>query len=170
VGDAAGFVEALRMGYAGVQCGTRFIATPECDASASYKQALLDADADDVVLTERITGVPVAVLDTPVIRRMGLKANALERWLLRNPRTKHLIRHVVRPALGVQAARWRLARGLAAVAGGQERGDDRPHRAGRRHRARLDRGGARGVRRRGAPAPVRERPAGGRRGRHTAVL
>ena len=92
VGDAAGFVEALRLGYAGVQCGTRFIATPECDASASYKQALLDADADDVVLTERITGVPVAVLDTPVIRRMGLKANALERWLLRNPRTKHLIR------------------------------------------------------------------------------
>ena len=80
------------MGYAGVQCGTRFIATPECDASASYKQALLDANADDVVLTERITGVPVAVLDTPVVRRMGLKANALERWLLRNPRTKHLIR------------------------------------------------------------------------------
>ena len=59
VGDSAGFIEALRMGYAGVQCGTRFIATPECDASASYKQALLDADADDVVLTERITGVPI---------------------------------------------------------------------------------------------------------------
>ncbi|MFM7232331.1 MAG: NAD(P)H-dependent flavin oxidoreductase [bacterium] len=92
VGDAAGFVDALRMGYAGVQCGTRFIATTECDADASYKQALLDADEDDVVLTERITGVPVAVLDTPVVRRMGLKANALERWLLRHPRTKHLVR------------------------------------------------------------------------------
>jgi nitronate monooxygenase len=92
VGDAAGFVEALRMGYAGVQCGTRFIATTECDADASYKQALLDADEDDVVLTERITGVPVAVLDTPVVRRMGLRANALERWLLRHPRTKHLVR------------------------------------------------------------------------------
>lgn len=92
VGDAAGFVDALRMGYVGVQCGTRFIATTECDADASYKQALLDADEDDVVLTERITGVPVAVLDTPVVRRMGLKANALERWLLRHPRTKHLVR------------------------------------------------------------------------------
>src|SRR4029077_612615 len=33
VGDATGFVGALRMGYAGVQCGTRFIATRECDAS-----------------------------------------------------------------------------------------------------------------------------------------
>lgn len=92
IGDAAGFVDALRMGYAGVQCGTRFIATIECDASDSYKRALLAATADDVVLTERITGVPVAVLNTPVVIRMGLKANAVERWLLRHPRTKHLMR------------------------------------------------------------------------------
>ncbi len=92
IGGAEGFVDALRMGYAGAQCGTRFIATTECDASPSYKQALLDAREEDVVLTERITGVPVAVLDTPVIRRMGLHANALERWLLKHPRTKHLMR------------------------------------------------------------------------------
>lgn len=94
VGDAAGFVGALRMGYAGVQCGTRFIATPECSASADYKQAILDARARDVVMTERITGVPVAVLDSPAVRRLGLKANALERWMLSQPRTKHLMRAV----------------------------------------------------------------------------
>ena len=92
VGDAAGFVDALRMGHAGVQCGTRFIATVECDASESYKAAIVEAREKDVVLTERITGVPLAVLDTPRVRRMGLRANALERWLLRNPRTKHAIR------------------------------------------------------------------------------
>ena len=92
VGDADGFIAALGMGYAGVQCGTRFIATTECDASDSYKAAILGADAENIVLTERITGVPLAVIDTPVIRRMGLHANALERWLLRNPRTKHALR------------------------------------------------------------------------------
>ena len=32
IGDGAGFAAALRMGYAGVQMGTRFIATPECRA------------------------------------------------------------------------------------------------------------------------------------------
>jgi nitronate monooxygenase len=92
VGDAAGFVAALRMGYAGVQCGTRFIATRECDSSDAYKAAIVAAGENDVVLSERITGVPLAVLDTPDIRRMGLRANALERWLLRNPRTKHAMR------------------------------------------------------------------------------
>lgn len=119
VGDAAGFVDALRMGYAGVQCGTRFIATPECDADASYKQALLDADEDDVVLTERITGVPVAVLDTPVVRRMGLKANALERWLLRHPRTKHLVRGAF------------VLRSVWSLRDGAKRADSRLWQAGR---------------------------------------
>lgn len=106
VGDAAGFVDALKMGYAGVQCGTRFIATPECDASANYKTAILTAEEDDIVLSERITGVPLAVIDTPQIRRDGLKANAFERWMLANPRTKHWMRM----AFTVRSV-WSLRRG-----------------------------------------------------------
>ena len=91
-GDAPDFVAALRLGYAGVQMGTRFIATPECRASAAYKQAIVEADADDIVLSERITGVPVAVINTPYIRRMGLRAGPLARWMLRGRRTKHWMR------------------------------------------------------------------------------
>jgi nitronate monooxygenase len=106
VGDATAFVNALRMGYAGVQCGTRFIATRECDASEAYKAAILNADENGIVLTERLTGVPLAVIDTPVIRRMGLHANALERWLLKNPRTKHAMRSF----FTVKTA-WSLKRG-----------------------------------------------------------
>jgi nitronate monooxygenase len=94
VGDAAGFVEALRLGYAGVQMGTRFIATPECTASEAYKRAIVDAEESDVVLSERITGVPVAILNTPAVRRAGLKVNAFERWMLRGRRTKHWMRTV----------------------------------------------------------------------------
>ena len=111
VGDAAGFVDALRMGYAGVQCGTRFIATHECDASESYKAAILAADADEIGLTERMTGVPVAVIDTPVVRRMGPHANVLERWLLRHPRTKHALR-----AWFVLRSAFRLRRGARVEA------------------------------------------------------
>ncbi|HSE28111.1 MAG TPA: nitronate monooxygenase [Gemmatimonadales bacterium] len=92
VGTEADFVRALRLGYAGVQLGTRFIATTECRASEPYKRAILEADADDIVLTERITGVPVAVINTPYIRRMGTKAGPLARWLLRHPRTKKWMR------------------------------------------------------------------------------
>jgi nitronate monooxygenase len=94
IGDASEFVAALRMGYAGVQMGTRFIATTECRASAVYKQAIVDADEQDIVLSERITGVPVAVINTPYIQRIGLKAGPLARWMLRGKRTKHWMRTI----------------------------------------------------------------------------
>ena len=92
IGDAPDFVAALRMGYAGVQMGTRFIATTECLASAVYKQAILDAGEDDIVLSERITGVPVAVINTPYIQRMGLTAGWFARRMLRGHKTKHWMR------------------------------------------------------------------------------
>ncbi len=92
VGAPADFVQALRLGYAGVQMGTRFIATPECRAAEVYKQAIVDADEQDIVHSERITGVPVAVINTPYIERMGLKAGPFARWMLRGRRRKHWMR------------------------------------------------------------------------------
>ena len=92
VGAPEDFVAALRMGYAGVQIGTRLIATPECLCSEAYKQAIVTADAEDIVLSERITGVPLAVLDTPYVRRVGLKAGPVARWMLRGRRRKRWIR------------------------------------------------------------------------------
>jgi nitronate monooxygenase len=94
VGTEADFVRALKMGYAGAQLGTRFIATPECRASEPYKQAILQAGAEDIVLTERITGVPVAVIRTPYIDRIGLKAGRIARWMLRHRRMKHWMRTI----------------------------------------------------------------------------
>ncbi|MDQ3697833.1 MAG: nitronate monooxygenase family protein [Gemmatimonadota bacterium] len=92
VGTPEEFVAALRMGYAGVQMGTRFIATDECRAHPSYKLALIDAGEGDIVLTERITGVPVSVIRTPYIERIGTKAGPVARWMLRGRRTKHFMR------------------------------------------------------------------------------
>ena len=92
IGDASGFAHAMQLGYAGVQMGTRFIATVECGASEAYKQAILAAGEADIVLSERITGVPVAVINTPQVRRTGLKAGWLARRMLRGSRTKRWIR------------------------------------------------------------------------------
>jgi nitronate monooxygenase len=92
VGTPAEFVDALRMGYAGVQMGTRFIATTECTAAQPYKQAILDADEDDIVLTERVTGVPLAVIRTPYVERLGTRAGPIARWMLRGRRSKKLMR------------------------------------------------------------------------------
>ena len=92
VGDEATFARMLALGYAGVQLGTRFIATTECRAHDDYKQAIVRARPDDIVLTDKISGVPVAVIRTPYIQRIGTRANFIARRLLRHPRAKHYMR------------------------------------------------------------------------------
>jgi nitronate monooxygenase len=106
IGSPADFVEALRIGYDGVQLGTRFIATTECTASDAYKDAIVEADADDIVLSERITGVPLAVIRTPYVDRTGTKASPIARWMLRGRRTKHWMRsfYAVRSAIQLRKA------------------------------------------------------------------
>lgn len=92
VGAEDEFADALQLGYEACQLGTRFIATQECSASESYKQAIIDAQESDIVLSERITGVPVSVIQTPYIKRIGLKAGPLARWMLKGNKTKHWMR------------------------------------------------------------------------------
>jgi len=109
IGDAGGFVAALRLGYAGAQLGTRFIATTECAAHPDYKRAIIEAGEEDIVLTERVTGVPLAVIRTPYVERVGTRAGPIARWLLRGRRTKHLMR-----TLYALNSAWRLKRGSLA--------------------------------------------------------
>ncbi len=92
VGTPEEFARHLRLGYAAAQLGTRFIATPECKASDAYKQAIVDADEDDIVLTERLTGVPVAVIRNAYVERLGTQAGWFARWMLTGRKTKHWMR------------------------------------------------------------------------------
>lgn len=92
VGTPADFTQQLRLGYAAVQMGTRFIATPECRTSDAYKQAIVNADENDIVHTERLTGVPVAVIRNAYIDRLGTTAGPFARWMLRGRKRKHWMR------------------------------------------------------------------------------
>ncbi len=92
IGDSATFAQVMRIGYAGAQLGTRFIATEECRAHDEYKQAIVDADEDDIVLTVRLSGVPVSVINTPYVEKTGTHAGPIARMLLRGRKTKHWMR------------------------------------------------------------------------------
>ncbi len=92
IGEPGQFIAALRMGYAGAQLGTRFIASSECTARDDYKQAIIAAGEQDIVLSERITGVPVSVIRTPWVEKTGVHAGPLAKRLLRGRRTKHWMR------------------------------------------------------------------------------
>ena len=92
VGAPEDFRAMLDLGYAAVQVGTRFIATPECRAHDDYKRAIVRAEERDIVRTNRITGVPVSVIRTPYIEAVGTEAGRLARLLLKSRRTKHWVR------------------------------------------------------------------------------
>jgi len=94
VGEADGFHQALDLGYSACQLGTRFIASQECLASTIYKQAIIDSNESDIVLSERITGIPVSVINTDYIKRSGLKSGWLARWMLSGNKTKHWMRTI----------------------------------------------------------------------------
>ncbi len=48
----------LEMGAAGVQMGTRFVATHECDADHAFKQAFVDATEADTIVIKSPVGLP----------------------------------------------------------------------------------------------------------------
>ena len=92
IGDETQYVEAMKLGYDACQLGTRFIATKECSSSVVYKEAIVKADADDIVLSEKITGVPVSIINTGYIKEQGTKPGAVAAWLLKHPKGKHWMR------------------------------------------------------------------------------
>lgn len=60
--------EFLKLGAAGVQMGTRFVGTVECDASDAYKHAYVESSKDDVVLIKSPVGLPARVLKNEFVQ------------------------------------------------------------------------------------------------------
>ncbi len=62
IADFRGFAAALCLGASGIQMGTRFIATKECNVHQNWKNMIIKASDRDTVITGRPTGHPVRVL------------------------------------------------------------------------------------------------------------
>lgn len=58
IGDGRGLAAALALGAEGIEMGTRFVATQECQAHPAYKKALLEAGERDTVVIKRSIGQP----------------------------------------------------------------------------------------------------------------
>ncbi len=57
----------LKMGVQGVQMATRFVGTDECDADIKFKQAYIDAKAEDLVLINSPVGLPGRAINNKFI-------------------------------------------------------------------------------------------------------
>ncbi len=62
IADYRGFAAALCLGASGIQMGTRFLATKECNVHQNWKDMVVKASDRDTVVTGRATGHPVRVL------------------------------------------------------------------------------------------------------------
>ncbi len=104
--------EALQAGYAGVQMGTRFIATDECQASSAYKQAIVNAGEQDIVLSQKVTGVPVSLINTDYIKQHGVESGRFASWMLKGRFRKSIMRVIY-----ALKALWQLKRAALKESG-----------------------------------------------------
>ncbi|REB07849.1 nitronate monooxygenase [Sporosarcina sp. BI001-red] len=63
--------ELLNSGASAVQIGTAFLATEESGAADSYKQAVLNANSDNTVITEAFSGRPARGIHNRFIEQMN---------------------------------------------------------------------------------------------------
>ena len=102
VGSKADLDKMLSYGAVGVSVGSPFIASIESGVSQEYKQACVDYGAKDIVMTERISGTPCTVINTPYVQKVGTKQTRLETILNKSRRLKKWVK-MVRFYIGMKA-------------------------------------------------------------------
>jgi nitronate monooxygenase len=88
ISHGASMAACLALGADAVSVGTRFIACKEATIDPAYKKAVVDATAEDIVMTSRISGTPAAVIRTPYVEKLGTELPWLVKQLKNNPATK----------------------------------------------------------------------------------
>lgn len=96
--------EMLSYGAAGVSVGSPFIASVEANVTQEYKQACVDYGANDIVMTERISGTPCTVINTPYVKKIGTKATWIENLLNKNRKLKKWVK-MIRFSIGMNATK-----------------------------------------------------------------
>jgi nitronate monooxygenase len=68
--DRNDIIRMMELGADGVQMGTRFIGTVECDASDTFKQTIIEAKEEDIKLFKSPVGYPARGVRTELHRRI----------------------------------------------------------------------------------------------------
>lgn len=92
----------LSYGAIGVSVGSPFIASNEAGVSDEYKQACVDYGAKDIVMTQKISGTPCTVINTPYVQKIGTKETWLEHLLNKNKNLKKWVK-MIRFYIGMKA-------------------------------------------------------------------
>jgi len=69
--DGNDIARVIRLGASGVQMGTRFVCTDECDVSIKYKEAYIAAKESDIVVIQSPVGMPARVIENEFVRKIS---------------------------------------------------------------------------------------------------
>lgn len=104
VGCKADIDNMLSYGAEGVSVGSPFIASVEANVTQEYKQACIENGAKDIVMTERISGTPCTVINTPYVQKIGTQQTWIERVLNKNKKLKKWVK-MIRFSIGMNATK-----------------------------------------------------------------
>lgn len=76
--DRADMDHALLLGADGVQMGTRFVTTEECDAAPEYKQAYIRAEKEDICIVQSPVGMPGRAIKNAFMDRVKTEKCRIE--------------------------------------------------------------------------------------------
>ncbi len=68
--DGEDIARVIRLGASGVQMGTRFVCTYECDVASAYKEAYLSAKKEDITIIKSPVGMPGRVIVNEFVKRI----------------------------------------------------------------------------------------------------
>jgi len=68
--DGEDIAHFLKLGASGVQMATRFVCTDECDAHINFKQAYLNAKAEDITIIKSPVGLPGRVINNSFVEKI----------------------------------------------------------------------------------------------------
>ena len=104
VADKTDLDKALSYGAIGASIGSPFIASEEASVTQEYKQACVDYGANDIVITQKISGTPCTVINTPYVQKIGTQQTWIEGFLNKNKRLKKWVK-MIRFAKGMNDTR-----------------------------------------------------------------
>lgn len=85
----------LDKGAAGVSVGTLFLASKESPVSDEYKNAIINYGKNDIVLSDKLSGAPLNVINTPYVQKTGVKASTLNKFLYKHKNIRKLLKGFV---------------------------------------------------------------------------
>ncbi|MDI1355781.1 MAG: nitronate monooxygenase [bacterium] len=93
--SGAGLLSVKVLGAHGASIGTRFIASSESPVNEAYKNAIVKAGMQDIVMTTKLSGSPSTIINTPEASHMGYSQNWFEKLMSNHPRTKKYFKMLV---------------------------------------------------------------------------